>query len=175
MPPGSCLYLILSLRVKRSTGKMRAESPWKGQNWRCLLIDTSAACAYSSASLFGGRRDGAVFFPFDPAFQICSGSNKLALESAGSTTPDQWRELEELYGAVQDLSEAQKTLVLDRANPPSRERLEVILRQDGSALDQPAWVGRRDRGHQDAFVGADGRSGFTGEVACCRKPAPDRR
>ncbi len=57
-------------------------------------------------------------------------------------TPEQWQQLEELYDAVRDLPTAERSAVLDRAEPQLRARLEAIMRQDASALDHPAWVGR---------------------------------
>ncbi len=57
-------------------------------------------------------------------------------------TPDQWRQLEELYDAVRDLPAAERRAALDRAETEVRACLEAIMRQDGSALDHPAWVGR---------------------------------
>jgi len=57
-------------------------------------------------------------------------------------TPDQWQQLEELYDAVRDLPTAERNALLDRSDPKLRASLESILKQDGSTLDQPAWVGR---------------------------------
>src|ERR1700686_2365772 len=57
-------------------------------------------------------------------------------------TPERWRQLEELYDAMRDLPTAESNAMLERADSELRASLEAIMEQDGSALDQPAWVGR---------------------------------
>ncbi len=59
-------------------------------------------------------------------------------------TPEKWRDLEQLYDAVRAIPDAEKNVALGLADPELREQLELILREDSSVLDQPAWVERRD-------------------------------
>lgn len=49
-----------------------------------------------------------------------------------------------MYDAVRELPTAEMDAVLDRSDPELRADLEAILRQDSTALDYPAWVGRED-------------------------------
>ena len=55
--------------------------------------------------------------------------------------PEQWRQLEELYDAVKDLSPAERSLRLNGADPKLRSAVEAMFAQ-GSALERPAWEGR---------------------------------
>src|ERR1035438_10227777 len=57
-------------------------------------------------------------------------------------TPERWRQLEELYDAVKDLSPAERSARLKDAGPELRSAVEAIFAQEGSALDHPAWEGR---------------------------------
>ncbi len=57
-------------------------------------------------------------------------------------TPGRWRQLEELYDAVKDLSPAERSARLKDADPELRSAVEAIFAQDGSALEHPAWEGR---------------------------------
>lgn len=59
-------------------------------------------------------------------------------------TAEQWRELERLYDAVRGIPDIEKNAVLAGADPSLRERLEAMMREECSVLDQPAWVGRGD-------------------------------
>ena len=56
-------------------------------------------------------------------------------------TPERWRQLEELYDAVKDLSPAERNLRLKEADPELRSAAEAMFAQ-GSALEHPAWEGR---------------------------------
>jgi eukaryotic-like serine/threonine-protein kinase len=58
-------------------------------------------------------------------------------------TPELWRQIEELYEAALDLPTAERNVLLQRAAPQLRAKVEAMLAQDGSALDHPAWE-RRD-------------------------------
>jgi serine/threonine-protein kinase len=57
-------------------------------------------------------------------------------------TPEHWRQLEELYDAMKDLSPAERAVRLKDADPELRSAAEAIFAQDGSALEHPAWEGR---------------------------------
>src|ERR1017187_1665417 len=57
-------------------------------------------------------------------------------------TPERWRQLEELYDAVRDLTPSERSARLKNADPEVRSGLEAILAQEGSALEHPAWEGR---------------------------------
>src|ERR1035437_3531710 len=54
-------------------------------------------------------------------------------------TPEHWRQLEELYDAMKDLSPAERAVRLKDADPELRSAVEAIFAQDGSALEHPAW------------------------------------
>src|SRR5580698_9554023 len=56
-------------------------------------------------------------------------------------TPERWRQLEELYDAVKDLSPSERSVRLKEADPELRPALEAMF-ANGSALDHPAWEGR---------------------------------
>jgi eukaryotic-like serine/threonine-protein kinase len=56
-------------------------------------------------------------------------------------TPGRWRQLDDLYDAVKDLSSAERSERLKDADPELRSAVEAILAQDGSALEHPAWEG----------------------------------
>src|SRR5258707_11555571 len=56
-------------------------------------------------------------------------------------TPRQWRQLDELYDAVKDLSPAERSARLKDADAELRSAVEAIFAQDGSALEHPAWEG----------------------------------
>ncbi len=57
-------------------------------------------------------------------------------------TPERWRQLEELYDAVRDLSPAERSVRLKDADSDLRSAVEAIFAQEGSALERPAWEGR---------------------------------
>jgi serine/threonine protein kinase len=58
-------------------------------------------------------------------------------------TPERWRQLEELYDAVKDLSPAERDLRLKDSDSELRSAIEGIFAQEGaqegSALEHPAW------------------------------------
>src|SRR5580698_9043283 len=56
-------------------------------------------------------------------------------------TPERWRQLEEVYDAMKDLSSAERAIRLKDADPELRSAVEAIFAQDGSALEHPAWEG----------------------------------
>ena len=56
-------------------------------------------------------------------------------------TPERWRQLEELYDAMKDLSPAERSVRLKDADPERRSAVEAIFAQEGSALEHPAWEG----------------------------------
>ena len=56
-------------------------------------------------------------------------------------TPERWRQLEELYDAVKDLTPAERSLRLKEADSELRSAAEAMFAQ-GSALEHPAWEGR---------------------------------
>jgi hypothetical protein len=53
-------------------------------------------------------------------------------------TPGRWRQLEELYDAVANLSTTERSLRLQDADPELRSAIEAILAENGSALEHPA-------------------------------------
>jgi serine/threonine protein kinase len=57
-------------------------------------------------------------------------------------TPARWRQMEELYDAVKDLSAAERSLRLKDADPKLRSAIEAVFAQEGSLLERPAWEGR---------------------------------
>lgn len=59
-------------------------------------------------------------------------------------TPESWRQLEELYDLISALSTADRNAALQRVDTELRASLEAMFHKRGSALDQPAWVGRED-------------------------------
>jgi eukaryotic-like serine/threonine-protein kinase len=54
-------------------------------------------------------------------------------------TPERWRQLEELYDAVKDLSPAERSERLKDPDPELRSAVETIFAQEGSSLEHPAW------------------------------------
>ncbi len=54
-------------------------------------------------------------------------------------TPERWRQLEELYDAVQNLSPAERRAHLKDFDQDLRSAVEAIFAQEGSALEHPAW------------------------------------
>jgi Tol biopolymer transport system component/predicted Ser/Thr protein kinase len=56
-------------------------------------------------------------------------------------TPERWRQLEELYDAMKDLTPAERSVRLKDADPELRSAAEAIFARDGSALEHPAWEG----------------------------------
>jgi Tol biopolymer transport system component len=56
-------------------------------------------------------------------------------------TPQRWRQLEELYDAMKDLSPAERSVRLKDADPEMSSAVAAIFAQDGSALEHPAWEG----------------------------------
>jgi Tol biopolymer transport system component/predicted Ser/Thr protein kinase len=56
-------------------------------------------------------------------------------------TPERWRQLEELYDAMKDLSPADRSVRLTDVDSELRSAVEAIFAQDGSALEHPAWAG----------------------------------
>ena len=57
-------------------------------------------------------------------------------------TPESWRQIEELYQAALDLPSAERRVLLEKAEPQVRSKVETLLTQEGSAVDRPAWEGR---------------------------------
>jgi hypothetical protein len=58
-------------------------------------------------------------------------------------SPESWRAVNELYNAVCDLPAGARQDLLGRADPQVRAEVEAILEAQSSALDHPAWEGRR--------------------------------
>ena len=56
-------------------------------------------------------------------------------------TPQRWRQLEELYDALKDLSPSERSARLKDADSELRSAVEAIFSQKSSPLDQPAWEG----------------------------------
>jgi hypothetical protein len=62
-------------------------------------------------------------------------------------TPERWGQLEELYQAARVLPPAERTALLERAEPELRAEVASLLAQEdipgnGAFLDRPAWEGR---------------------------------
>jgi Tol biopolymer transport system component/predicted Ser/Thr protein kinase len=56
-------------------------------------------------------------------------------------TPERWRQLEELYDAMKDLSPSERSVRLKDVDSELRSAVEAIFAQEGSALENPAWAG----------------------------------
>jgi non-specific serine/threonine protein kinase len=54
---------------------------------------------------------------------------------------ERWRQIEDLYNAVLAREPGQRSGLLDRADPEVRREVELLLAQEGSLLDRPAWEG----------------------------------
>ncbi len=51
-------------------------------------------------------------------------------------TPERWRQIEDLYNSARDHGSG----VLANADPEIRREVELMLAQEGSLLDRPAWT-----------------------------------
>ena len=82
-----------------------------------------------------GRFRTMTTFRLKPAFES-PGANE-----ARTMTPERWRQLEELYDAVRDLSSTEREARLKGADPGSlsASAVEAIFAQKGSLLDHGAW------------------------------------
>src|SRR5579871_3815411 len=56
-------------------------------------------------------------------------------------TPERWRQLEELYDAVRNLSPEERRSRLKDVDSELRSAVAAIFAQEGSALEHPAWEG----------------------------------
>src|ERR1035438_4309554 len=52
-----------------------------------------------------------------------------------------FEQIEKLYNAALACQSEERSAVLDRADPEVRREVELMLAQQGSALDRPAWEG----------------------------------
>jgi serine/threonine protein kinase/Tol biopolymer transport system component len=52
-----------------------------------------------------------------------------------------WQQIEDLYNAVLARPAEERSALLDRADPEVRREVELMLAQEGSLLDHPAWEG----------------------------------
>ncbi len=52
---------------------------------------------------------------------------------------DRWHKIEDLYNAALACGGEERSRLLDRADPELRREVELLLTQDGSLLDRPAW------------------------------------
>src|SRR5215472_6895538 len=74
----------------------------------------------------------------------CTVVGWLKLHRQTVMDPSRWKQIEELYHAVQECQPAARAAILARADPVLRGEVLSLLAQDSSktgALDQPAWVG----------------------------------
>ena len=53
---------------------------------------------------------------------------------------ERWRQIEDLYKAVLAREPGQRSALLDQADPEIRREVELMLAQEGSLLDRPAWT-----------------------------------
>ena len=56
-------------------------------------------------------------------------------------TPESFRQSEELYHAVCDLSATERRLLLEKVDPNLRGEVEAMLAADATKLDHPPWEG----------------------------------
>ncbi len=54
---------------------------------------------------------------------------------------ERWRQVEDLYNAVLAREPGQRAGLLGQADPEVRREVELLLAQEGSLLDRPAWEG----------------------------------
>ena len=59
-------------------------------------------------------------------------------------TPERFQQIEELYHAALARKPEERSTLLDRADPEVRREVELMLTQEGSLLDRPAWEGLED-------------------------------
>ena len=52
---------------------------------------------------------------------------------------ERWRQIEDLYDAALTCEPAERSGLLDQADPEVRREVESLLAQEGSMLDHPAW------------------------------------
>src|SRR5271155_295520 len=50
-----------------------------------------------------------------------------------------FEQIEKLYDAVAGCTSEERSAMLDQADPEVRREVELMLAQEGSALDRPAW------------------------------------
>ncbi|HEX4135208.1 MAG TPA: protein kinase [Bryobacteraceae bacterium] len=74
-------------------------------------------------------------------------------------TPEFWRQIEELYKAAVDLSDAGRERLFEGADPKLIAKVEAMLAQDSSTLDHPAWMGRSALLDSGTIVPAETRLG----------------
>jgi Tol biopolymer transport system component/predicted Ser/Thr protein kinase len=55
-----------------------------------------------------------------------------------------WQQIEELYNAALACEPAQRSVLLERADPDLRREVALMLAQKGSLLDRPAWESLQD-------------------------------
>jgi len=55
--------------------------------------------------------------------------------------PERWRQIEDLYSAAVAREPLERSTLLDQADPEVRREVELLLAQEGSMLDHPAWKG----------------------------------
>jgi serine/threonine protein kinase len=51
-----------------------------------------------------------------------------------------WQQIEDLYNAVLTRTPEERSALLDQADPETRREVELMLAQEGSLLDRPAWA-----------------------------------
>src|SRR5579859_6186153 len=67
-------------------------------------------------------------------------------------TPERWRQLEELYEAVRELSPTERGVRLKEADPELGSAVAAILAQESCMLDHAAWEGRTSLPHTTSQV-----------------------
>ena len=72
-------------------------------------------------------------------------------------TPERFQQIEALYDSVLACKPEERSALLDRADPEVRRKVELMLAQEGSLLDHPAWEGLEDT--KSAIDGAGKRVG----------------
>ena len=53
--------------------------------------------------------------------------------------PERWRKIEELYNAALACDPKDRSAILSRYGTDLRDEVELLLAEEGSLLDQPAW------------------------------------
>ena len=66
---------------------------------------------------------------------------------------ERWRQIEDLYNATFACEPAERSALLDQAGPEVRREVELMLAQEGSLLDRPAWEGMSETTETEVVAG----------------------
>jgi hypothetical protein len=80
---------------------------------------------------------------------------------------ERWRQIEELYDAALACERAERSALLDQAGPEVRREVELLLAQEGSLFDRPAWEGMPETTEVQVVAGRlVGRYEIEGQLGC---------